>query len=374
MHEGNGLSTLFVLNDYKNRRCSSYDVNGGNHDWWDFEPGETKALADIRGCGVIRHIWCTHLAQDEGAQEEEKYSLSKLVIRMYWDGEESPSVQAPLGDFFGLGCSLRKNFFNAAFSFSPQDGRGMNCYLPMPFRKGARITLENGCDSHVNFYFYIDYEEHDPSGMGEDTGYFHAQYRRVRRTEPAMERNPGILDREKAGVPEHPKWYPKAWLKNNLTGADNYVILEAEGRGKYVGCNLNIDVFERQSNDWYGEGDDMILIDGDELPTLNGTGTEDYFNTAFGPSQEFCAPYYGITHFDGDRYDFPYGGKNCMYRLHIQDPIYFQKSIRVTIEHGHSNILANDYSSTAYWYQSEPHRPFGEIADAAGRVPRDDPE
>ena len=141
----------------------------------------------------------------------------------------------------------------------------MNCYLPMPFRKGARITLENGCDSHVNFYFYIDYEEHDPSGMGEDTGYFHAQYRRVRRTEPTMERNPGILDREKAGVPEHPKWYPKAWLKNNLTGEDNYVILEAEGRGKYVGCNLNIDVFERQSNDWYGEGDDMIFIDGDAL-------------------------------------------------------------------------------------------------------------
>ena len=121
---------------------------------------------------------------------------------MYWDGEEAPSVQAPLGDFFGLGCSLRKNFFNAAFSFSPQDGRGMNCYLPMPFRKGARITLENGCDSHVNFYFYIDYEEHDPSGMGEDTGYFHAQYHRVRRTEPTMERNPGILDREKAGRPE----------------------------------------------------------------------------------------------------------------------------------------------------------------------------
>lgn len=370
MNRGNDISTLFVLNDYKNKRCSSYDVTGGNHDWWDFEAGDTKVIADIKGCGVIRHIWCTHLAKDDDAEEEEEFSLSKIVLRMYWDGETEPSVQAPLGDFFGLGSSLRKNFYNAAFAFSPMDGRGMSCYLPMPFKKSAKITIENGCDSHVNFYFYIDYEEHEEIEFDENTGYFHAKFHRERRTEPTMEISPGILDREKANVENQPAWYPKAWLQCNTTGEENYVILEAEGKGKYVGCNMSIDVSERQSNDWYGEGDDMIFIDGDPLPTLNGTGTEDYFNTAFGPSQEFCAPYHGITQYSAEESDIPFGGKNCMYRLHILDPIHFEKSIKVTIEHGHNNKLANDYSSTAYWYQTEPHVPFGEIEKVEDRIPR----
>jgi len=372
MNKGNDISSLFVLNNYKNKRCSSYDTTGGNHDWWDFNAGETKVIADIKGCGVIRHIWCTHLAKDEGVEEEEEFSLSKIVLRMYWDGEDEPSVQVPLGDFFGIGCSIRKNFANAAFSFSPLDGRGMSCYLPMPFKKGAKITFENACDSHVNFYFYIDYEEHDVTTFGDDIGCFHAQFNRVWRTEPTMEVSPGILEREKANVESQPSWYPNAWLNGNLTGEKNYVILDAEGKGKYVGCNMNVDVFTRQSNDWYGEGDDMIFIDGDKLPTLNGTGTEDYFNTAFGPSQEFCAPYHGITQYSGDKYEFPFGGKNCMYRLHILDPIHFEKSIKVTIEHGHNNKLANDYSSTAYWYQTEPHKTFGDIGPVEDRIPRKD--
>lgn len=179
------------------------------------------------------------------------------------------------------------------------------------------------------------------------------------------------LDTEKANTPGQPPWYPKAWLACNLTGEENYVILDAEGCGKYVGCNLNIDVFECQTNNWYGEGDDMIFIDGDPLPTLAGTGTEDFFNTAFCPSQEFCAPFHGIMHHSGTAQD-PYGGKNSMYRLHIADPIHFETSIRVTIEHGHNNKLANDYSSTAYWYQTEPHKPFGTIGTVADRLPRPD--
>lgn len=355
---GNELSNIFALNTCKNKRASSYDTTGGNHDWWDFEPGETKVLADIQSCGIIRHIWCTHFAQNEQDTQAEANSLSKIILRMYWDEETQPSVLAPLGDFFCLGMGQARNFTNAAFSFSPQDGRAMSCYLPMPFKKGARIELENRCDSHLNFYFYIDYEEHAPGSLDENTGYFHAQYKREACTKPTAPICPGSLETDKANAAGQPSWYPKAWMALNPTGEENYVILDAEGRGKYIGCNMNITVHQRQTNDWYGEGDDMIFIDGDTLPTLHGTGTEDYFNTAFCPKQEFSAPYHGITRYSGDAEGFPYGGINSMYRLHIPDPIHFQKSIRVTIEHGHNNKLANEYTSTAYWYQQEPHKPF----------------
>lgn len=356
MQQGNELSSLFVLNNYKNRRASSYDPAGGNHDWWDFNPGETRAIADIEGCGVIRHIWCTHYAQNEGDAKPEEGTLSKIILRIYWDDEQQPSVLAPLGDFFGMGFGLARNFTNAAFSFSPQDGRAMSCYLPMPFKKAARIEIENLCETHLNFYFYVDYELHPEGSLGPDVGYLHAQHRREAKTRPTAPVRPGSLETDKANDPAHPFWYPKAWIANNTTGEENYVILEAEGRGKYVGCNLNINVTERQTNDWYGEGDDMIFIDGDPLPTLHGTGTEDYFGTAFCPKQEFYAPYHGITRYSGE--EFPYSGANCMYRLHVADPIHFEKSIRVTIEHGHNNKLANEYTSTAYWYQAEPHKPF----------------
>jgi hypothetical protein len=160
-------------------------------------------------------------------------------------------------------------------------------------------------------------------------------------------------------------------MKTNTNGADNYVILEAEGRGKYVGCNLNIDVFDRQANDWYGEGDDMIFIDGEPWPPcLHGTGTEDYFNTAECPAEEFNAPWHGITVYSGNETDGKWAGKNSMYRFHVLDPIHFTKSIKVTIEHGHANKLSNVYSSTAYWYQSEPHMLFPALPGAEARLPR----
>jgi len=151
------------------------------------------------------------------------------------------------------------------------------------------------------------------------------------------------------------------------------VILDTQGRGHYVGCNLNIDVFERQVNDWYGEGDDMIFVDGEPWPPrLHGTGTEDYFNTAFCPKQEYCAPYHGITVYSGSE-AWPWGGKNSMYRFHIEDPIAFERSIRVSIETGHDNALANDYSSTAYWYQLGRSEPLPPLPAAALRIPRSDP-
>lgn len=367
-NNGNSMESLFVLNDCKSKRISSFDKSGGNHDWMDLEPGETATLAQINSSGIIRHIWMTNWTASANVDSEE-FDLRKLVLRMYWDDETEPSVEAPLGDFFGIGFGIRKNFTSAAFAMSPQDGRAMNCFFPMPFRKGARVTIENNCDNHVNLYFYFDYEEH-PS-LPEDTGYFHATWHRECNTKGWAPLEPGYLDLEKANSENEPKWYPKAWMKKNTTGDDNYVILEAEGKGKYVGCNLNIDVFERQANDWYGEGDDMFFIDGEKWPpSLHGTGTEDYFNTAFCPSQEFCTPWHGLTLYSGDEAGFKWGGKNSMYRLHINDPIYFEKSIKFSIEHGHCNKLSNDYSSTAYWYQLEPHKPFEPILPVEERLPR----
>ena len=150
--------------------------------------------------------------------------------------------------------------------------------------------------------------------------------------------------------------------------------LEAEGSGVYCGCCLHIDCFERQANAWYGEGDDMIFIDGEPWPPrLHGTGTEDYFNMAFCPQTEYCAPYQGLTLYSGNS-EWPWKGKNSMYRFHIEDPIRFERSIRVTIEHGSSNKLWNDYSSTAYWYQLEPHKPFPPFLAVEERLARPDPE
>lgn len=361
MNLGHSVDTLFFLNNCKSKRISSYDKTGGNHDWLDLEPEETKTIAEINGSGIIRHIWCTTWVGDENWVAEE-YHLRKLLLRMYWDDEVEPSVEVPLGDFFGIGHGISKDFSSAALSMSPADGRAFNCFFPMPFRKKARITIESKCINHANFYFYIDYEEYQQLPVDAEIGYFHAKWNREYNTNGWAPTEPGFLDREKANVPEEPKWLPAAWLKKNTDGKDNYVILDAIGKGKYVGCNLNIDVFERQANDWYGEGDDMIFIDGESWPpSLHGTGTEDYFNTAFCPTKEFCTPSHGLTVYSGEEAGFTWGGKNSMYRLHINDPIHFEKSIKVTIEHGHANKLSNDYSSTAYWYQVEPHSPFDPI-------------
>ena len=156
---------------------------------------------------------------------------------------------------------------------------------------------------------------------------------------------------------------------NNKTGKDNYVILEAVGKGHYVGCSLNIhNLRKTDKKNWYGEGDDMIFIDGEKWPpVLHGTGTEDYFNTAYCPTQEFSAPYHGLPLAGGSNWS----GKITLYRFHIEDPIYFKKSIKVTIEHGHANRRSDDYSSVAYWYQLEPHKKFPETLSVKKRLPRE---
>ncbi len=354
---GYDLSSLYVQTKGKTARVSSYDTSGGNHDWIDLPAGDTKVIAELNCTGIIRHIWCTHWTGDANWQEEEG-ALRRLILRIYWDDEPTPSVQAPLGDFFGMPFGRRQAFQSAAFAMGPENGRSMNCFWPMPFRRKAKITLESRCQNHTNFYFYIDYEQWDKLPHEEDVGYFHALYNRERDTAGWAPAEIGLLDKEKANIPGEPDWLPAAWKAKNLDGKDNYVILEAKGRGRYVGCNMGINIHTPQCNEWYGEGDDMIFIDGEPWPPrLHGTGTEDYFGTAFCPTQPFFGLYNGLSLYSGrpEPKGYKYIGENAMYRLHICDPIQFEKSIRVTIEHGHANKLSGDWCSTAYWYQSEPH-------------------
>jgi hypothetical protein len=363
------LAGLPRLRDCERRRLSSWDRSGGNADALRIPAGSRASLGEIAGAGCVKHLWMTLLSLP--AQEAE---LRKLVLRAWWDGEATPSVEAPIGDFFGIGFGIRRNFVSIPLQMSPQDGKAFNCWFPMPFSDGARFEVENQGESLVLLYYYVDYEEH--GAIDPDLARFHAWWNRSNPTagtarEKGYTRADYRLDDRRpvgAGL-----GFGGPWEEANLTGERNYLILHAHGRGHYVGCNLNVDVFERQVNDWYGEGDDMIFVDGEPWPPrLHGTGTEDYFNTAFCPTQEYSAPYHGITLYSGNP-AWPWGGKNSMYRFHIEDPIPFRRELRVTIETGHDNALANDYSSTAYWYQVGRDRPLPPLPPVAARLPRPDP-
>jgi hypothetical protein len=344
---GSTLRNLAYEREGSRKRVSSYDRTGGNSDYIWIKAGEATAVADITGSGCINHIWVTLASNEE-------YFLRKLVLRMYWDGESEPSVEVPIGDFFGMGHAMTKNFVSAPFQMSPEDGRSFNCWFAMPFASGARIEVQSDCLEHARMYFYIDYESYDK--LPEGNLRFHAKWHREMLTE-------GIDDSKVSN-----EYFLYGGINTN--GKDNYVILEAEGKGHFVGCHVNIHNrrFTDQRN-WYGEGDDMIFIDGEPWPpSLHGTGTEDYFNTAWCPRQEVCAPYHGIILGGGHGWS----GKITVYRYHIEDPIMFQKSIKVTIEHGHNNHRSDDWSSTAYWYQNEPHLTFEPLPKVEKRLPLPD--
>lgn len=343
------LASLPVLRDYVSKRASSFDTQGNNDDFLQIAPTSAVTILHSSIPGCVKHIWMT-VGGDE-------MHGRNIVLRAWWDGEANPSIETPLGDFFGIGHGLRRNFVSLPLQMSPEDGRGMNCWFPMPFDT-AIIEVANDGPELVNLYFYIDYEEYRQPTAGM-LARFHAQWSRESKTE-------GWLTERLASTNIKEVWSREP----NIVGRGNYVILEAQGEGAYVGCNLNIDVFERQGNDWYGEGDDMIFVDGETWPPkLHGTGTEDYFNMAFCPKTEYCAPCHGLTVYSGTD-EWPWKGKNSMYRFHIEDPIRFRENIRVTIEHGHANKLSNDYSSTAYWYQHEPHANFPELLPVGARLPR----
>lgn len=344
------LSNIHLRRHTKRLRVSSYDVTGGNEDRWTLKPGELRTLMDVEGPGCISHIWFT-LANEP---VEEKYLMRRVVLRMYWDGEETPSVEAPIGDFFGMGHGMTRNYVSEPLQMSPENGKGFNSWFPMPFGKRARITLHNEGETDLLAYFYFDYEKVDV--LAEETLYFHAKWHRECPTA-------GIGDKDVDN-----RYY--CFGGKNVTGAGNYVVLDAEGAGHYVGCNINIHNL-RESNlwDWPGEGDDMIFVDGESWPPkLHGTGTEDYVNMAWCPQQEYSSPYHGIILGGDDNWK----GKITYYRYHVKDPVTFEKSIRVTIEHGHNNHRSDDWSTTAYWYQTEPHRPFEPLLPVEKRLPLDE--
>jgi hypothetical protein len=269
---------------------------------------------------------------------------------MYWDGETQPSVEVPIGDFFGTGFEYedvpgvhRGQKYQSWWSLpiTVQD-RAMNCYFEMPFGNGARVSLTNdGVQDVPNLYFHIDYQEFSDARGVSNKGRFHAQWRRrVTRAIP---------ESESGG--------------KNVDGKNNYVFMEAKGKGQYVGTILNVFGL---STGWWGEGDDMFFVDGETArATINGTGMEDYFNNAWMFQKEFNYPFIGYSQ-QGNR---DWTGSHTMYRFHIEDPIYFEKSLRATIEHGHANDREDDYTSVAFWYQTEPHQGLFPLPPVNERLP-----
>lgn len=343
------LGNLPRMRPHKTRRISSFDRSGGNRDHIGIAPRTTVVLAEIEGSGSITHIWCTVSSKDPLYRRN-------LVLRMYWDGQDYPSVEAPLGDFFGQGWGLHYNWASAPLAAAPRDGGAMVCYFPMPFAKGARIEIENQGDEPVGaFYYYIDYEERP---VEPDEGRFHAWYNQEL-TGP--ESDFGDRENEWAILGETPK---------NPSDANNYLFCECEGAGQFVGVNYYVHC---PTPIWYGEGDDMFLVDGEPWPgSAHGTGTEDYFNQAWSPDELYAHPCFGTAYAPGRNNEDPlFGwlGRTHCYRFHIDDPIRFQKSLRASIEHGHANTLTLEIASVAYWYQTLPGKPFPEMPTAEHRKP-----
>ncbi|MGP4039531.1 glycoside hydrolase family 172 protein [Gracilibacillus sp. D59] len=362
----NSLSTLPLTNNVKSRAITAENPKGekgaggkaashlgpsrkGSPCLRDVQPGETVTLCDIEGPGVIQHIWMTVTDQTD----KNFFVLRDLVLRMYWDDEEHPSVVTPLGDFFcngfGRGCQVN------SLPIAVNPTRGFNSYFAMPFHKKAKITIENQHEGPIPALFYqIDYALHDE--LPKNTAYFHAK-----------------------------------WNRQKITNkAEDYVIIDGiKGKGQYIGTYIGLATLERY---WWGEGEVKMYLDGDtDYPTICGTGLEDYFGGAWSfASQEngrtventYCTPYLGYPYYS--RHDEmvhnPYHNDDVppmrgFYRWHILDPIRFEEELKVTVQQigVYKNGLferQDDVCSVAYWYQTEPHHPFEPIVDAKKRWPR----
>jgi hypothetical protein len=290
-------------------------------------PGETRTLADVRGSGAIQHIWMTLTGH-----------WRHSILRIYWDNQETPSVECPAGDFFACGWGQYAQISSLAVCVNP--GSAFNCYWEMPYRSGFRMTMTNIAAQEMTLYYQITFTETD---VPDDLAYFHAQFRRV----------------------------------NPLPYKQVYTILDGvRGQGQYVGTYMAWGV---NNNGWWGEGEIKFYIDGDdEYPTICGTGTEDYFCGSYnfdvgkdqGGYREFTTPYSGLAQVirpDGlYRSQMRFG----MYRWHITDPIRFERDLRVTIQAlgwrsgGRYLPLQDDIASVAYWYQTLPTAPFPPLPDA----------
>lgn len=332
---GSPLDGLERLRDGKSMRSSSADSNwrDGNADARPIPPGETLTIADLQGPGVITHIWFTIAADDP------HYHRS-MTLRMYWDGETEPSVESPIGDFFAVGHGMRTPVNSLPVQVS-SDGRALNCYWPMPFAKLARLTVTNDSGTYRvrALYWYVDWVKKE--NLRPDTAYFHAQYRQEKPCKPG-----------------------------------DYLIFDGEGRGHYVGTVLSVHM---SMGSWFGEGDDRFYIDGEEEPSLRGTGTEDYFCDAWG-FRHFNNPFYGVSVWEG----YEPLDRGTAYRWHITDPVIFNKSLKVTIEHkgvyfdesgkviSHFKERPDFFSSVALWYQVGKAKRFATLLPASERILRPD--
>lgn len=351
-------------------RATSWDQTGGNKDYWLLPPNQATVLAEIEGPGIINHIWmlnfCKKILGPATLPPDQEYWLTastdtpavlgvnwtaddpefyrRVLLKITWDDQAGPSVLCPIGDFFGIFNSIPSAYESMPFNvcvnpenqLRPGGACGANCYFPMPFQKKARVEMVNESALPLGLYFHIDYELYKKP-LPEDTVYFHALWNR---SNPC----PGW-------GPELPANCPEVNKLNHLTGEGNYVMLDVYGKGHYVGCNFG--VVSYQGVCWC-EGDDMFFIDEDEndpLPRFNGTGVEDYFNHGFG-IQNDSHLYVGSLVNENMVHNM-----QAAYRFHIQDPIHFEKHLKISLEHGHANHLADDWCSTAYWYQTLPSAP-----------------
>jgi hypothetical protein len=331
---GNPLNGLDTLKDFQSMRVSSTDPNwqNGNRDSRSIAPGQTLTLAELKGPGRIVHFWNT-------ISDKEPYYSRLLSLRIYWDGETNPSVQCPIGDFFGVGNGIDQPFDSLPVSVQ-SNGRGRNCYWPMPFKKSARVTVTNdGKQRCENFYYQIDWQK--LSSLPKKSAYFHAMYR---------QEYPCVMGR-------------------------NYLIADIQGRGQYVGTLLSVCLVSPR---WFGEGNEYFFVDGEQEPDLRGTGTEDYFCEGWGfyPGSQ---PFYGASYWEGDAGNDA-GNVGSFYRWHIPDPVNFKKSLRLEIEHRGAQTFPDGtrtgfterddlFSSVAFWYQTGPHEPYPDLPPGPDRLP-----
>jgi hypothetical protein len=285
--------------------------------------GQTLAVMDHDGPGMIRHIWVT---------PDPKY-YRNIIVRIYWDGEKTPSVESPIGDLMCCSWNLRQKINALAINVNPAGG--MNCFFPMPFRKHARITIENQAPEDVDPFFYTINYTLEP--VTNDALYFHAQWRR----------------------------------SNPLKYGTDYVMVEGiKGQGQYVGTFM---AWQQNNVNWWGEGEIKMFLDGDDkFPTICGTGTEDYFGGAwcFG-GEDYSSPCMGFQQVVKKSGEV--GARMTLYRFHVQDPVFFKSALRVTMQavgwrsEGRYLPLQDDTSSVVYWYQAEPHAAFPEMPDRNAR-------
>ena len=340
----NNLGNLFLLSDAKSRSISPENLTGEKGkggmaklgegsasnaardlgQGWKVNPyikigkGETTTLAEIDGSGAINHIWMTPTGN---------WRFS--ILRIYWDGEKEPSVECPVGDFFGMGWGEYAPLQSLAICVNP--GSAFNCYWQMPFRNKCKITMQNIDEKEMSLYYQVDY---CLTEVPKNASYFHAQFHR----------------------------------SNPLKYKEVYTIVDQiKGKGQYVGTYL---AWQVNNNGWWGEGEIKFFMDGDKtFPTICGTGTEDYFCGSYnfdrnGKYTEFCTPYAGLHQVIRPDGTYRANQRFGLYRWHITDPIRFENDLKVTIQalgwtgNGRYLPLQDDIASVAFWYQTEPHQTF----------------